>query len=208
MNQTLDKGMHIIHLNVNSLVGKMPQIREMFHDGKVDILTFSETKLDDSVMDAEIEITNYSVIRKDRNRNGGGVCMYVNSSINYITRPDLSHEAIESVWIEIIVEKSKPVLVATVYRPPGQNDFYDILEGCLAEGGRAEAILIGDFNSDMLSKEASVLKSFSGFRNSHSLHQLIRQPTRICDSTQTIIDLILTTDKDKILKSVFFSSVD
>ena len=40
----------------------MPQIREMFRDGKVDILTFSETKLDDSVMDAEIEITNYSVI--------------------------------------------------------------------------------------------------------------------------------------------------
>ena len=204
MDTVLDKGMHIIHLNVNSLLGKLDQIREMFHDGKVDILTFSETKLDDSVTDVQIEIENYSVIRNDRNRHGGGVCMYVNSRLSYITRPELTHEAIETVWIEIIGKQTKPVLVCTIYRPPGQNDFYDILEGCMSKVDGGETVLIGDWNTDMLSKEAPVFKSFSRFCDLHSLHQLIMQPTRICDSTQTVIDLILTTDKDKILKSGVF----
>ena len=39
--------------------------------------------LDSTVIDHEIDINGYDIIREDRNRHGGGVAMYVRSSIDY-----------------------------------------------------------------------------------------------------------------------------
>ncbi|KAK1898760.1 Arginine--tRNA ligase, partial [Dissostichus eleginoides] len=50
----------------------------------------------------------------------------------------------------------------------------------------------------MQRKNAPVFKSFSGFCDLHGFSQLITQPTRVCESTQTTIDLILTSDKSRI----------
>lgn len=198
-------GIHMIHLNVNSLIGhsgaKLEQIREMFRDCKAHFLTFSETKLDDSITDSQIEIENYSVIRNDRNRNGGGVCMYVRNNVVFITRPDLHHSSLETVWVEVILERAKNILIGTVYRPPDQSDFYDLLEESLAKVDGVEKHLIGDWNTDMLRKEAPVFRSFSRMCDLHGLSQLITHPTRVNESSQTIIDLVVTTDKSNITTS-------
>ena len=45
-------------------------IIEMFHPI---ILCLNETWLDENICDADIELQNYRVFRKDRNRHGGGV---------------------------------------------------------------------------------------------------------------------------------------
>jgi exonuclease III len=42
-----------------------------------DILAINETKLDSSISDSEIYIHGYTIIRKDRNRNGGGIAIYI-----------------------------------------------------------------------------------------------------------------------------------
>jgi hypothetical protein len=47
-------------------------------------------------------MNDYDIIRKDRSRNGGGVCIYLRSSINYIIRQDLISSELEAVCIEII----------------------------------------------------------------------------------------------------------
>ena len=44
---------------------------------------FSETKLDSTVNDEEVEIDGYNLMRQDRNRNGGGVACFVSNSIHY-----------------------------------------------------------------------------------------------------------------------------
>ena len=54
-----------------------------------DILTVNETGLDKSVCDYEVEIPGYDIIRLDRNRNGGGVAMFIRKNIPYIIRQDL-----------------------------------------------------------------------------------------------------------------------
>jgi hypothetical protein len=56
---------------------------------------------------------NYS-----RSRNGGGVCSYVRSSINYKIRHDLIPPDLEAICIEISKPQSRPFVVITVYRPP------------------------------------------------------------------------------------------
>lgn len=81
-----------------------------------------------AVKDAEIEIENYFLIRRDRNRKGGGVCVYVGSDIGFNQRLDLNIDQIEPVWFEILLPKRKPILVETCYRPPDKSTFYELLE--------------------------------------------------------------------------------
>ena len=75
--------------------------------------------LDDTVADHEISIRGYDIMRKDRNRNGGGVAIYIRSVINYKERHDLQDDNLETITVEISKPKSKPFLINTWYRPPG-----------------------------------------------------------------------------------------
>ena len=45
-------------------------------DKPLDMLTLNETKLDDNISDKYIEIGGNEMVRKDRNRFGGGVAIY------------------------------------------------------------------------------------------------------------------------------------
>ena len=195
------RGLHILHMNVCSLIRNIDQIRLMFGNGKVGILSFSETRLDNSIEDSEIEIANYTVIRNDRNRHGGGVCTYVRTDICFNVRNDLDQNDIEAVWLDIIFPKTKPLLIGCLYRPPSQNSFYEQLNEGSADLGNTEVILIGDLNTNILKKDTSIYKSFSNYCKLHSLKQLITQFTRVCPATQTVIDLILTSDQTKISRS-------
>ena len=82
---------------------------------------------DDSVMDSEIELSGYVVQRKDHERSGGGVCMYIRSDLAFNPHPELSTDQLETLWIEILLPKTKPVLVCVCYRPPHQNDMINSL---------------------------------------------------------------------------------
>ena len=64
-----------------------------------------------------------------------------------------------------------------------------------------EKHLLGDWNTDMLKKDSPVSKTFSKLCDTHGLTQLIDQPTRVSESSQTIIDLVVTSDQSKIASS-------
>ena len=63
-----EKALHFVHLNCNSLEGKIEEIREFVLKCKPHVICFSETKIDDSVTDEKIKIDNYTFIRNDRVR--------------------------------------------------------------------------------------------------------------------------------------------
>ena len=71
-NMFSSKGLNMLHLNVRSLLPKITEIRQLCNNSKVGLLCFSETWLDDSVTESKIEIENYIMVRRDRNRKGGG----------------------------------------------------------------------------------------------------------------------------------------
>ena len=75
-----------------------------------DILAINETKLDSSISDSEIYINNYTVLRFDRNRIGGGVALYIKNSISSSERKDLVADTLEMLCIEITRQHSKPIL--------------------------------------------------------------------------------------------------
>ena len=53
---------------------------------------FTETWLDSSILEAEMKIDNYSCVRKDRDRHGGGVYVFVSKEVAFNERLDLMHD--------------------------------------------------------------------------------------------------------------------
>ena len=81
----------------------------------------NETKLDSNIRDHEINLLGFDVIRKDRNnngRNGGDVCIYFRTNLNYRIVKHLSPGNLELLTAEIINPCSKPFLISMWYRPP------------------------------------------------------------------------------------------
>ena len=70
-------GLHFIHVNIGSVLPKIEEIRYIARSVNLSIIGLSESKLDISVDDNEIKIPGFNILRKDRNRNGGGVMAYI-----------------------------------------------------------------------------------------------------------------------------------
>lgn len=75
-----NKGLKIAHLNISSLMHKVQDLSLLMHNEKVHILALTETHLDNSVEDEVINIPGYSIFRHDRNKNGGGVAIYIHNN--------------------------------------------------------------------------------------------------------------------------------
>ena len=88
---------HFIHLNINSLLPKIEELRIIAKSTNDAIIGISESKLDESVLETEIQIDNYKIFRYDRNRLGGGVACYIRNDLSYIS---VFPREIESVFFE------------------------------------------------------------------------------------------------------------
>ena len=95
-------------LNINSLASKFDQLREVIGD-HLDILTIQETKLDSSFPPGQFVIDGYSEpYRLDRDRNGGGVMIYVREDIpSKLLNKHNFTKPIEGLFIEINLRKTK-----------------------------------------------------------------------------------------------------
>ena len=134
-------------MNVRSLLNKISELRLLAANTRAAVISLSETWLDDSVLDNEIFISDYCLLHCDRNRNGGGVCMYIRNDIPFSHRHDLGSDDLELLCCDLLLPKSKPIVVGVCYRPPKQNDFIEKLEEeMLKIRTDSEIYLFGDFN--------------------------------------------------------------
>ena len=165
-------------------------------------ICITETWLDGSVFDSEIHIDNYSVRRKDRNRYGGGVCLYIRSGLAFNGRDEILHGELEAVWIELTLPKTKPIVYGVGYRPPNQSNFYDLsADVCLSSADiqERESLVLSDFNANVTGSQRSKLKTpLNSFQDLLNWTQII---TRISTTSSSTIYLILVSDTDKISQS-------
>ena len=198
-------GLKIGHLNVDGLRGKLPEIKLVLQETGLDILAIRETKLAANVTENEIGMDGYFVVRKDRDRNGGGVLIYCKDSLTAYEEVKLQvPEKIEGIWINV-KSQSQTWLVACIYRPPDKNYFHNLLNETLEKiwSSRKNILILGDLNSDMLFNGKTTEEKYLGKRlrnilSTYSLKNVIREPTRICQNAQTIIDLIITSHPENI----------
>ena len=112
-----NRGLHLIHLNINSLLPKIDELRYIAKKTKAAVIGILESKLDNTVLDSEIYIENYEIIYFDRKRQGGGLACYIRSSISYKLNSFLPNE-IENITFDILMPHTKPITVGVIYRPP------------------------------------------------------------------------------------------
>ena len=67
------------------------------------------------MVDPELSIDNYKILRCDGNRQGGGVVCYVRNDLSYNTLSVFPRD-IENIFFEILLPNSKPITVRTIYR--------------------------------------------------------------------------------------------
>ena len=77
------KGLHFIHLNVNSWLTKIDELRNIAKLSNVTVIGISESKLDESVLPSEIDIDNYNTHFCDCNKHGVVVVCYIKTDLSY-----------------------------------------------------------------------------------------------------------------------------
>ena len=156
-----NKGMPFVHLNVNSLLNKIDELRTIVKKSKASVFGITETKIDSSINDEELNIDGYNIIRSDRNRHGGGVACYIKNDISF-NRKDNFSNAIENVFLDIYLPKCKTITLGIIYRPPNQNTFIQNLNEGLQnlDFAKNEIYLLGDFNIDLTFEGQYILKFF------------------------------------------------
>ena len=139
----------IAQLNIDSLRNKFALLSTMIKD-YVDLLLISETKIDSSFPTAQFHIDGYTIHRRDRDENGGGLLLYVREDVpSALLKSD---SEIEAFYVELTIRKKKWLLCCS-YNP---NKTF--ITKHLAEIGRNQDlfsskfdnfILLRDFNSEL-----------------------------------------------------------
>ena len=138
-------GISVSHLNI-SVLPKHDELQLMLEKGGSLVFGLSETWLDDRITDLEVGIPSFKVFRRDRNRRGGRVMVYVSEQLKAVRRKDLEVNAVEAVWVEVKT-RNGILLICNVYRPPDarevwMQDFAVMMEK--AAHGRTDRIVLGD----------------------------------------------------------------
>jgi hypothetical protein len=204
LNCKLQKGLKIVHVNIQSLINKVDHINLLLQENNIHVLCITESWLTNDIDDSDIKINGYDICRLDRN-NGmshGGIVCYIKEGISFKQNLNLLNSDIEAMWIEINLPKTKPILIGTVYRPPSSNvEYLDKLDMIFQECNSMydDVYILGDFNLDQC-KACNSKKINNVARNSH-MKQLISDYTRITNTSRTKLDLVFVSRPELVVSS-------
>ena len=191
----------MIHFNSRSMLKNFDSIHEfILHlKFKFPVIGFSETWIHDNTPSV-FSMEGFTFYHSDRTKSkGGGVALMISKSFNVTIRQDRSLPAnlCESLFIEIHFPLQKNCIIGIVYRdlkssiPDINTHFNTLLENNQREN--KNVYIMGDMNIDFL--KCSSVKSVNDFTNiiyNNSFQPVIDKPTRITNSSATLIDNILT----------------
>ena len=144
-------------MNVDRLLYRFAEVKQLLDETRLDILAITETKLDSNTSDSEVNVEGYITARKDRNKHGRGVLIYYRDNIITYNEDKLGkHQELEALWINVYCQ-SQMWLIGCVYRPPDKHSFYTIFDDVLAKiwMKRKNIVILGDLNSDLIMKGKS-----------------------------------------------------
>lgn len=208
------KNCKIGHINANSIAGfKLYEIKQWLTQGLFDILVISETKVNETFPNSHFHVDGFRFVRRDRDIHGGGIMMYIRSDIIYenITQKTNQRTGVEFLACKVKIGKEW-IMIIGVYKPPSLKqvkwklELQHLFE--MATNITNNVIILGDFNCDLLQPDKSPKdgRTLLDLMDVFHLVNLIKNPTRITSNSETLIDLILTNNKRKILTSGVFDA--
>ena len=105
------------------------------------------------------------------------------------------------LWLEVKNNKQKSFLLCYCYRPPSASNvwienFEEAIECANLEA--KEIIVIGDFNFNLLNETGSS-KQWLHLTDSLNLTQLVKKPTRVTATSETLIDHVYSNTQGNII---------
>ena len=200
------RGLHLIDLNINSVLPKIDELREIAKKARATVIGLTEAELDATILDGEVNIDGYELIRSDRNRHRGGVAFYIKNDVAFRSRCGFSNK-IENLFFNILLPKSKPILVGILYRPPNQSAFIERLTSAITNTNdfdNQEVYISGDLNINVMNNKKHVpngIKKYREFCSQHGLKQLITSPTHITVTSTSFLDHILAKLSERVSQS-------
>ena len=146
----------------------------------IHILSLNETRLDSTISDDEVSIQGYSILRNDRDRNGGGVALFIHELLHYSFLDVENTFDVEAVSAKIIFG-CKHLAITTIYRPPSADVHHlnkKILYMDKVEALATNVVFVGDFNLDVL-KLGGNLNKVSDLCINLQLYQMVKSPTTV-----------------------------
>ena len=211
----------LCHLNIRSLQANLNDF-EMYLNSfefEFSFIGISETWLHDGNCDL-YNLSCYTLIEKHRhNKKGGGVGIYIKHGISFQDRNDLySIDGVfESVFIEIdkhVFKKDKNIVLGVLYRPPNTditcfNESLNVILDKLKCENKL-CFLMGDYNINLLNHDKhGPTSDFVELMHTYSFLSLINRPTRITETSATLIDNIFVNccDLDRSFQCILVTDI-
>lgn len=190
----------ICHVNTRSLLGHFDQFKDFFLDNEFHFIGVTESWLHADIDDNLVRLDNYNSVRNDRvDRRGGGVIVYIRKGFKFEVILRESQDFIEIIWVKVFVKK-ETFIIATIYRPPNTDSsaFFSTFEDTLIDiyATYDNIFCLGDFNINMLNVDSTLTSNLLTLIEPLNLVQIMDEPTRITESTASLIDLILTNSEN------------
>ena len=202
-NSNLKDSLTIISFNVRSLHKSFDAFHEFLCNQPCspDIICVTETRLKNQpLLNIDISGYRYTFIHIDSPTTVGGVSMYISNALQFsvITNLQLAVNECENIWIKL---HDSNVIISTIYRHP-KNDaqvLIDALNTNLEKVRSNKVYLVGDFNLNIKPLPDSKFpdrhaSKYLDMLISNGYYPLINVPTRVTNSSSTIIDHIVTND--------------
>lgn len=201
------KGICLVHMNARSLLKHFDKIEYSLLDGRFEAVIATESWLHDNVGDNLITTKLYNHHRLDRRtlsvnghvKPGGGICIYTRKDVvvTEVSALSLSNADIELLTLVLQIRNHKRIKLIAAYRPPSGN--CDTAINCIRETLNSvnrdlsgDVVIMGDLNINLADNNNSQSKKLVSFAESMFLNQLIKDPTRVTSTSESLIDHILT----------------
>jgi len=106
--------MTIMYYNARSLIPKYDELFVTMETHNPDMICIVETWLCDDILNSEIALPGYQLYRRDRNRHGGGVLIYVKDHFVCSMLP--SADNLEIITVSVCYGPSK-AFISLFYQP-------------------------------------------------------------------------------------------
>ena len=208
----------IAHLNVCSMAShkKFYLVEQMIVHDNYDPFDISESWLDPSMTNNDLQIPGYVIFRQDRgpHKSGGGIIVYIRNSFQASSIDKLSTTTdanSQQLWLKVWCRKSKSFLLCAAYRPDSEamSRFLDDFTASYMDSPLLgmEVMVTGYLNADiLLGYPCPEGRALMDLWDSLNLSQLVTQPTRTTDTSVMLIDVALTTNKNFIKSCIVNTS--
>ena len=169
-----------------------------------DILAITETHLNSSDRDQDLHIDGLKFIRRDRPKcKCRGCILYCSEHLKAIHCKDLINDNLEAACIQVKFP-SYTTLFGVVYRSERLSiNFFDNLHFILEKAWMKSSniFLLGDLNCDLLgARERTDITDNNHIKRKlldlfdlFGMQNVVNERTRVTPTTQSLIDLIVTT---------------